>query len=119
MANGHPRVIREGNTIEAMIGIYCRAQHDSRDELCSECTELLDYARARLSRCPFQENKPTCAKCTVHCYRPVMREQIRCVMRHAGPHMSYRHPVLTLFHVVDGLRKYPVHPVRTADKPEE
>ncbi len=44
-----------------------------------------------------------------------MREQIRAVMRYAGPRMVYRHPMMTLFHFVDGLRKEPIWPgVRTA-----
>ncbi len=99
---------REGRTIEAMISIYCRAEHDTQGMLCSECAELLDYARSRLDRCPFQEGKPTCVNCHVHCSKPTMREEIRIVMRFAGPRMVYKHPVLTLFHLVDGLRKEPV-----------
>ena len=112
MSNDHPRMARENNTIEAMIGIYCHGQHGNKDELCFECKELLDYARERLNKCPFQENKTTCGKCPVHCYRPVMREKIRAVMRYAGPRMFYRHPILTLFHLIDGLRKEPVRPQR-------
>jgi len=101
---------REDKTISAMIRLYCRSQHESKDGLCLECEELLDYAKVRLSKCPFQENKTTCAKCPVHCYKPVMREKVRVVMRYAGPRMLYRHPVLALFHLIDGFRKEPVHP---------
>lgn len=108
MSGDHPRMGREGKTIEAMIQLYCHDQHESKGELCFECEELLDYARVRLNKCPFQENKTTCAKCPVHCYRPVMREKVRAVMRYAGPRMLYRHPVLTLFHFIDGFRKEPV-----------
>ena len=107
MDNDNLRMTRESKTIEAMVHIYCRGQHDSK-ELCLECWELLDYARARLDKCPFQENKTTCAKCSVHCYRKVMREKVRAVMRYAGPRMLYRHPILTLFHFIDGFRKEPV-----------
>ena len=32
-----------------------------------------------------QEEKTFCSNCTVHCYRPEMRERIRTVMRYAGP----------------------------------
>jgi len=39
-----------------------------------------------------------------------MREKARVVMRYSGPRMTYRHPVLALFHFIDGLRKEPVHP---------
>jgi len=98
---------RERKTIEAMIGIYCQGKHGTREGLCSACVELLDYARARLRKCPFQRDKPTCAKCPIHCYKPDMRERIRAVMRYAGPRMLYRHPVLALLHFIDGVRKVP------------
>jgi len=108
MTNKPPRMTRESNTIAVMFALYCRNRHASNG-LCSECVELLGYARERLEKCPFQEGKTTCAKCVVHCYRPVMREKIRVVMRYSGPRMIYRHPILAIFHLVDGLRKEPVH----------
>jgi len=102
-----PRLERERKTLEAMIGLYCRDRHGIRDGLCPDCAELAEYARQRLLKCPFGEGKTTCAKCPVHCYRPAMRERIRQVMRHAGPRMPYRHPLMTLRHWMDGLRKEP------------
>ncbi len=101
------RLARERKTVAAMIRIYCRGQHGTRAGLCAECGELLAYAQERLERCRFGADKPTCANCPVHCYRPAMRERIRAVMRYAGPRMSYRHPVLTLYHFLDGRRKGP------------
>ncbi|HNR32353.1 MAG TPA: nitrous oxide-stimulated promoter family protein, partial [Candidatus Hydrogenedentes bacterium] len=44
----------------------------------------------------------------IHCYKPVMREQTRAVMRYAGPRMLFRHPWLTVMHYVDGLRRAPL-----------
>lgn len=91
-----------------MIRIYCRAHHGPLRKtggLCSRCKELQDYAEVRLAGCPFQENKTTCANCPVHCYKPSMREKIREVMRYSGPRMTYRHPVLALFHLIDGMKK--------------
>ena len=85
-----------------MIRLYCHGQHHNGDVLCDDCQALHDYAMARLERCPFQEAKPTCLKCPVHCYKPEMREQIRTVMRYAGPRMLFRHPVLAVLHLVDG-----------------
>ncbi len=99
------RIARERKTVEAMIRIACKGRHGTTDGLCPECRELHDFANARLDRCPYQERKPTCSKCLVHCYRPDMREKIRDVMRYAGPRMTRHHPVLTLWHVIDGLRK--------------
>lgn len=108
MGNRHSRMTRECNTIAVMVTLYCRNQH-AGDGLCAECRELLDYAWERLKKCPFQEGKTTCAKCAVHCYKPVMREKIRVVMRYSGPRMLRRHPVLAILHLIDGLRKGPVH----------
>ena len=100
-----PRMKREKRTIEAMVRIYCRGQHQSQAGLCPDCQQLIDYALARLWRCPFQENKTTCAQCEVHCYSPAMRQKIRAVMRYAGPRMLYHHPILAVLHLLDGRRK--------------
>ncbi len=108
MGSVHPRMRRERRTIEAMIRLYCRHHHGGGRNLCPACAELLDYAFQRLDRCPFQEGKTTCAKCPVHCYKPSMREKVREVMRYSGPRMLWRHPVLALFHLLDGRRKEPV-----------
>lgn len=99
----HGRLRREKKTIAAMVPIYC-ADHHGGDLLCPECGELLDYALARLDRCRFGEHKPVCAQCTVHCYKPAMRERVRVVMRYAGPRMTLRHPVLAAAHLVESRR---------------
>ena len=99
------RLAREWTTIETMVHIYCRDHH--RGGLCPECKGLLDYASVRLERCRFGEEKPTCAKCPVHCYQRNRREQVRAVMRYAGPRMLWEHPILTVRHWLDGLRKAP------------
>jgi hypothetical protein len=104
----HPRLVRERETIEKMTQLYCQQVHGSPSgSLCADCSALVAYAFARLERCPFQENKPTCAKCTVHCYKPAMREQVRVMMRYAGPRMLTRHPVLAVLHLLDGRRPPP------------
>jgi len=108
MSDDHPRLKREEKTIAAMMRLYCRDHHGSKNELCTECSELLEYARFRLNKCPYQEGKTTCAKCPIHCYKPVMREQVRAMMRYAGPRMLFRHPILTLYHFIDGRREEPV-----------
>jgi hypothetical protein len=41
----------------------------------------------------------------VHCYKPVMRDKVRGVMRFSGLRMIYKHPVLSLLHFADGLRQ--------------
>lgn len=124
-----PRLLREARTIEAMVHIYCRQKHSGDDAvksdvphsvlreaaLCTECSDLLEYALLRLEKCPFQEEKSTCANCKVHCYKPDRREDIRAVMRYAGPHMLYRHPYLAFMHlVIDSRHAAPDLPRRQA-----
>jgi hypothetical protein len=97
---------RERLTMAKMVGIYCSAQHDSSGEsLCSACRGFLDYAERRLQKCPYGDDKPTCANCPVHCYKPARREQAREIMRFAGPRMLLRHPLLAITHQLDGFRK--------------
>ena len=105
----HPRIAREIKPVQAMIRMYCKDNHGTR-ELCQECSELQDYAINRLKECPYKEGKTTCTKCPVHCYKPDMREKIRTVMRYSGPRMAFRHPVLALFHIIDGRRRTPIMP---------
>lgn len=105
----HPRIAREHETLVKMSQLYCRKQHGTvNHNLCPECQELLDYALERLHKCPFQERKSTCAKCTVHCYKPVMRERVRTMMRFAGPRMLFSHPVLAVLHLLDGRKAAPM-----------
>ena len=90
-----------------MIEITCRGHHAADSGLCQGCQELWEYTQLRVGRCPFGKDKSTCANCTVHCFKPEMRDRIRTVMRYAGPKMPMRHPILSLFHVIDGKRPPP------------
>ncbi|MBI5383232.1 MAG: nitrous oxide-stimulated promoter family protein [Verrucomicrobia bacterium] len=110
------RLERERRTIEAMIVCFCRGVHGSRDELCADCEGLLDYATLRLQRCPFGENKPTCAKCPIHCYQPQLREKVKAVMRYAGPRVFWRHPILSVKHFLDAYRQTPPVPGTAASE---
>ncbi len=96
------RLQRERHTIQVMIEMYCRDKHAPGGGLCPTCQELRAYAMQRIDRCPFKSDKPTCANCTVHCYKPAMREQVREVMRYAGPRMMLEHPGLAVAHLLDG-----------------
>jgi hypothetical protein len=108
----HPRLARELATLSVMIEINCRELHGKDEGLCEDCAELLAYATRRLDRCVFGDDKPTCAKCTVHCYSADRREEVRAVMRYAGPRMVWRHPVFAIRHVLDGRRPAPSLPKR-------
>jgi hypothetical protein len=104
-----PRLARELKTIRAMLQIYCRDHHGG-STLCTECEALHAYAEKRLAACPYGEEKPTCTNCRIHCYGPAQREQVREVMRYAGPRMLLRHPYLAVMHVADGKRPAPPKP---------
>jgi hypothetical protein len=99
------RLNREWETMKAMIRIHCRDHHSPVNEICGECRQLLDYAAVRLERCRFGVEKPTCANCPVHCYQRARREQVKGVMRYAGPRMLWEHPVMSLRHWLDGFKK--------------
>jgi hypothetical protein len=94
------RLRRERITLEVMMGMYCQEHHGEAD-LCPGCAALLDYAGRRIDTCRFGDMKPTCARCTVHCFRTAERESIRVVMRYAGPRMLLRHPYLAIRHLLD------------------
>ena len=99
------RLAREYRTLARMVSIYCKDHHDPQDgPPCEACRAFLGYAERRLEKCPYGQDKPTCARCPVHCYKPAQREQARIVMQYAGPRMPLRHPWLSLLHVMDKLR---------------
>jgi len=101
------RLAREWKTMTTMVRIYCRDHHRISSGLCPECEQFLAYANARLERCRFGMEKPTCARCPVHCYQRGRREQVRVIMRYAGPRMMVEHPLMSLRHWLDGLRRAP------------
>ncbi len=103
------KLATEFKTVKAMVEVYCRAHHGS-SELCSECCDLLEYAEMRLDRCPYGEDKPTCNKCPIHCYKPEPKEQMRLVMRYSGPRMLLKHPILAIRHLLHEKREVPEKP---------
>ena len=97
------KIEKDKVTIKKMIDIYCKDKHGSKDKLCQDCSELLEYSWRRLELCRHGENKPTCGKCPIHCYKPDMREKIRKVMRYAGPRMIIYHPLEALKHLLQSI----------------
>ena len=96
---------REKRMVSEMIALYCRKKHHTKTGLCPECTELEAYARMRSDKCPFMETKTFCSNCKVHCYKPVMREKIREVMRFSGSRMLFSHPVMAISHVIESKKE--------------
>lgn len=91
---------RDLHMLDYMLKIYCYGQNHTthNHELCKECLAIQFYAMQRLYACPHGDNKPTCARCNIHCYAPNHRLRIRQVMRYSGPRMLWHHPWLTIIH---------------------
>ncbi len=68
--------------------------------LCANCELILKYATERLDNCPFGESKTACADCRIHCYQTEMRQQIRDIMRFAGPRMMWYYPLDFIKHLL-------------------
>lgn len=100
---------REKRTISQMISLYCAGNHDGAartetahcgEAVCPSCADLDAYAVLRTERCRQMEVKTSCEQCGNHCYRPEKRDEIRTVMRYAGPRMLARHPVAAVRHLL-------------------
>lgn len=96
---------KEKKLVSQMIALYCRKKHGGKKALCPACAELAAYAQQRSDHCPFMETKTFCSNCRVHCYSPRMREQIRQVMRFAGPRMLFHHPIAAIRHVLESQKE--------------
>lgn len=97
----------EFKTLKAMLQIYCRSHHKSETALCDKCSEFISYANKKLDRCPYGQNKPTCNRCPIHCYKKELRQQAKMIMRYAGPRMLLHHPILAIKHLVAEKRPIP------------
>ena len=99
--DGNAKRQQEKEVVEKMIHIYCRGNHGTmKGELCSECQELLDYAKVRTEKCPFMAQKAFCSACKVHCYSKDMKAKVKKVMKYSGPRMMFVNPCLTIKHAV-------------------
>ena len=95
------RIAREKKTILTMIKIYCHDKHNTKNEPCNDCNELLLYSIRRLDTCKFHGEKPVCVHCSVHCYSPEKRKHIKEIMLYSGPKMIFHSPLLALCHLID------------------
>lgn len=113
-----PLTRRERKDLEVLAlftSVYCRAHHHGsraplqatdpglwalslhKAPVCPACAEFLAYAFERRLRCPL-EVKPACKHCTVHCYKPDHRDQVRDIMRFSGRHLLRRGRLDLLWH---------------------
>ena len=78
------RISREKLTIKKMIDLY-QAKCPQASAEPEHYEALFVYAQKRLDKCVFGEEKPACKQCPVHCYQPAKREEMKQIMRWAGP----------------------------------
>ncbi|MBP6122848.1 MULTISPECIES: nitrous oxide-stimulated promoter family protein [Providencia] len=109
------RIHREIITIEKMIKIYEKAYPAPIDNP-DHYQKLYSYAINRLEKCRYGEQKPACKQCPIHCYQPKMREQMKVIMRWAGPKMLIHHPILAIRHLLDDRKPVPELPPRVRKK---
>ena len=100
---------REKRTISQMVALYCAGNHDAAarterahcgEAVCADCAAIDAYAVLRTERCRKMEVKTSCEECGNHCYAPEKRDEIRAVMRYAGPRMLGKHPVAAVRHLL-------------------
>lgn len=99
----------EVRLVDSMIDLYTEAHRQrppKSDEAAPNMEALKAYTHKRIEQCRYRgkREKPFCNVCPVHCYKPEMRQQIRLVMRYSGPRMLFRHPVLSLQHLIGTIR---------------
>ena len=102
---------QELEMVSLMTSVYCHGNHGTPGKpcahdphLCDECRELVEYAEARIRRCPRMAEKTFCSVCPRPCYRRAMQERMRAVMRYAGPRMLRYRPLAALRHVAATMR---------------
>ena len=76
---------QEIGTITLMVRRYCRSVHETGGRSLRTKRPLPEHVKTRQGICPHGDNKPVCSICRIHCYKPEMRQQLRAVMRYAGP----------------------------------
>ncbi len=97
------RKYNEKEVIEIMTKLYCKKQHGSK-ELCTDCSNLLEYACFRIDKCRYKETKTFCSFCKTPCYKPNMKEQIKTVMKYSGPRLIFKKPILVFNHVHETIK---------------
>ncbi|WP_435930543.1 nitrous oxide-stimulated promoter family protein [Dryocola sp. BD613] len=103
------RIEREKKTIQKMLNLY-EQNGPAADNTPEHYQSLFSYASKRLDRCAFGKEKPACKHCPIHCYQPARREEMKQIMRWAGPRMLFHHPLLTILHLIDDRRPVPPLP---------
>ena len=105
------RILREIKTVTRIVQLY-EQRHPAPADTPEHYRDLLAYAVKRLEKCRYGEDKPACKQCPVHCYQPKPREEMKVIMRWAGPRMLWHHPILAVRHLIDDKKPVPPLPQR-------
>lgn len=93
------KIEKEKQIISLMIEIYCEKVHaHPKGTLCEECQVLHEYAHKRLSFCKFGDEKTSCRKCPIHCYKKDMKQKVKEVMKFSGPRLIIYRPIEFIKH---------------------
>jgi hypothetical protein len=65
--------------------------------LCPECAELVCHGIQKRIKCPL-DPKPSCKKCSIHCYSSEYRARVREIMAFSGRRMILRGRLDYLWH---------------------
>lgn len=103
--------IKDIRLLGKFVEVYCLGHHGQAERrhfshralnrhrlLCPDCTALLFYAIKRRVLCPFNDKKPVCKHCTIHCYAATERERIRQVMSYSGRKLLLQGKLKYLWH---------------------
>lgn len=90
-------VDQEKELIEVMIKIYEDGNH-------VDLSELKNYSFRRIENCPRKKEKTFCSSCPIHCYQKIYRHKIREVMKYSGKRILFKHPLLTIKHLINTLK---------------
>lgn len=82
--------------VAEMIGIYFRAKHKSREDLCKACKELEIYSNKKTDNCRNKNKKVICKNCSTQCYSKEMKKRIQEVMRFPGFRYFIRKPITVI-----------------------
>lgn len=93
------KIEKDKRIVRQMIALYCR-HHLGEATVPERYQRLADYACRRLDGCKFGDKKKACKYCPIHCYAPKQREEIRKIMRWAGPRMIFYSPKAAIMHLL-------------------
>lgn len=100
------RIDQEKETFLEMVTLYCRHRLKAMS-VPEPYEQLVNYAYKRLERCRWGTKKPNCHQCRVHCYAPDKRQQVREIMKWAGPRMIIYAPIKAMRYLINSMKPNP------------